>query len=115
MAAEFVTQAQTHREIRETRPQAVFCIILTIQIQFRTGLQDESLCQQQLVLGFGGERGSTVVAHIGSHIHLEPVGRQALYTECQPLTVLAFVKLVESNTELGVEKGVKCMPPQQVG
>src|SRR5256885_163446 len=114
LATEFIAQAQASRRFGQALADTAFRVVLAIELQFGTRLQNQSLGQQQLVAAFDTQRRTSATSHVARRLQLEPVGGEALDAESQPLTARAF-SVIHPNAELGVPVRCDGVPPEKLG
>ncbi len=73
-----ISYRRPHLHFREPRSDAEFRDVLHSGHELHLGLQDQALCEEELVRGLQPGGHGSLVAHDEKGLHLEPVRRQAL-------------------------------------
>src|SRR4029077_20893941 len=84
-APDLVTQPQPELQIGDTRPYVPLRVVLAVGIQLDQGLQNDSLCEEQLVFCPEAGGGAARIPHVGGCLDVEEVRRETLNAESEPV------------------------------
>ncbi len=114
LARDVIAQAQPGGGVGQAAADAARRIVLAVGVELELRLQHHALGQQQFIAGAQAQGAASLVAQVAGGLDVEPVRRQALHAEGQPVAVGASAVVV-ANAELRVPVGRDGVPPQQLG
>jgi len=112
LAADLVAQAQAQAGVGQARAQSPGRIGFAVKIGLELRLQDQTLGDQQLVLGLEARRRAAASTDIAGGLDVEPVGRQTLYAESRPVAARPVAEVVAHAQRAVPERG-DGMAPQR--